>query len=77
MGKKIEVGTTTFLNVEGRANFLMRVNERMNCCDIEGRILTEAERFAYAICEELDGIKEKLNEIDEKVRDLIDCIGQK
>jgi len=29
----------------------------MNCEDIKGEILTEAERFAYAICEELDRIE--------------------
>ena len=49
-----EAYTTRFNNVRGRAEFLKRVDERMNCEDIKGEILTEAERFAYAICEELD-----------------------
>lgn len=53
-------GVTTYSNVKGRAKFLKRITERLNCADIEGQILTEAERFAYAICEELDDIKEKL-----------------
>jgi len=49
--------TTRYLNVKGRADFLMRANDRLNCPDIEGKILTEAQRFAYAICEELDRIE--------------------
>jgi len=44
-------GTTLWKNVQGRAEFLKRVTERLNCADIEGEILTEAERYAYAICE--------------------------
>lgn len=51
MGKSM---TTTWINVKARADFLTRVDERMNCPDIKGQILTEAERLAYAICEELD-----------------------
>ena len=46
--------TTRWINIEGRAEFLKRVDERKNCADIEGEILTEAQRYAYAICEELD-----------------------
>jgi len=45
--------TTRFINVRERAKFLTRLTERKNCPDIDGEILTEAERFAYAICEEL------------------------
>lgn len=55
-------GTTTYLNVEGRAKFLTRMTERKNCPDIEGQILTEAERFAYAICEEIDRIRVKIGD---------------
>ena len=46
--------TTRCINVKGRAEFLKRVDERKNCPDIKGQILTEVERYAYAICEELD-----------------------
>ena len=50
----MEACTTTYLNVKGRADFLKRMDERLNCEDIKGEILTEAERFAYALCEEID-----------------------
>ncbi len=51
--------TTRYLNIKGRADFLKRVDERKNCPDIKGEILTEAERFAWAICEELDRVLPK------------------
>lgn len=58
--------TTRWKNVQGRAEFLKRVDDRANCEDIKSEILTEAQRYAYAICEELDSIqaakeKEKKN----------------
>lgn len=54
--------TTRWKNVQGRAKFLTRLTERKNCPDIEGEILTEAERFAYALCEELDRLEAKLEQ---------------
>lgn len=51
--------TTRWENVRGRAEFLKR-GDRMNCDDIKGKSLTEAERFAYAICEELDRMEIRL-----------------
>ena len=46
--------TTRWKNIQGRAEFLKQVMDRKNCEDIKGEILTEAQRYAYAICEELD-----------------------
>lgn len=51
--------TTLWKNVQGRAEFLKRVDERMNCSDIEGEVLTEAQRYAYAICEEIERLREE------------------
>ena len=51
--------TTRWHNVKGRAEFLQKVDERKNCEDIKGEILTEAQRYAYAICEELDSLQKK------------------
>lgn len=56
-GKMEKPMTTTYLNVKGRADFLKQMTERLNCGDIEGQILTEAERFAYAVCEEIDKLR--------------------
>ena len=59
--------TTRWKNVEGRAKFLQRVEERMNAEDIKGQILTESERFAYAVCEELDEQDKCLKKLEERV----------
>ena len=64
----MELGTTRFLNVRGRAEFLTRIEERMNCRDIEGEILTDEERFAYAICEELDHMHKRIESLELKLR---------
>lgn len=56
--------TTRWKNVEGRANFLQRVEERANCGDIKGQILTDPERYAYAICEELDDIEKRIEKLE-------------
>ncbi len=48
--------TTRWKNIQGRAEFLKQVDIRKNCEDIKGEILTEAQRYAYAICEELDNV---------------------
>jgi len=58
--------TTMYLNIKGRADFLKRMTERLNCPDIEGEILTEAQRFAYAICEELNDLRKRIELIEEK-----------
>ncbi|KKL59058.1 hypothetical protein LCGC14_2219140 [marine sediment metagenome] len=50
--------TTHWHNVKGRAEFLQLVDERKNCEDIKGEILNEAERYAYALCEELDRMEQ-------------------
>lgn len=56
-----EMLTTRWINVKGRAKFLQKVDERMSCDDIKGEILTEAQRYAYAICEELDEFQKQLD----------------
>lgn len=60
----MEPVTTRYLNVEGRADFLQRVSVRITAPDITGRILSEAERFAYAICEELDDMEARLQRLE-------------
>ena len=58
--------TTRWKNVEGRAKFLQRAEERLNCEDIKGQILTESERFAYAVCEELDDMDKRIKVLEQK-----------
>lgn len=53
--------TTRWKNVQGRAKFLERVDERKNCEDIKGEILTKSECLVYAVCEELDRLEEKID----------------
>lgn len=56
-----EPKTTRWHIVKGRAEFLKRVDERLNCDDINGEILTEVQRYAYAICKELDILQEEVD----------------
>ena len=55
--------TTLWKNIQGRAEFLTRMTERKNCGDIEGEILTEAQRCAYALCEEIGRLREEVRKL--------------
>lgn len=52
--------TTTWKNVEGRADALKEVTTRLGCYDLHQQVLTDAERLTYALCEELDDLKEEI-----------------
>ena len=55
--------TTRWHNVKGRAEFLTRIDQRKNCEDIEGEILSAPERYAYALCEELNRLEDKIDKL--------------
>ena len=60
--------TSTYLNVDGRAQFLTRMTERKNCIDIEGEILTESQRYAYALCEVIDDLRVEIQKLKRRVK---------
>lgn len=59
--------TTRWIIVKERAKALMYINTRKTGPDLEeGEVLTDEQRYAYALCEELDRLEEKINNIKTK-----------